>query len=730
MSPGGGSAKGNAAAMTKSFFSSSWYRVAGIKPRLAAHAQIHRQRFRGQTWYVLQDYQSGQFHRLSPAANQIVCMMNGRRSVQEIWDRLSELIGDVEEQPTQDEVIRLLAQLHQADLLHGGLPPDMDELADRSRRRTRRELLMRATNPMAVRIPLFDPERFLARTMPIMRPVFTTAGFVVWLLVVGFGAMLAIRHWQALTSDALAHAFATQNLLLMVIVYPLIKAIHELGHGYAAKAWGGEVHELGIMLLVLMPVPYIDASSASAFQQKWRRALVSAAGIMIEALLAALAMIFWVLAEPGLARAIAFNVVLIGGVSTLLFNGNPLLRFDGYYALCDVIEIPNLGSRSNRYFFYLTRRWALGMRDEDSPPVARGEAGWFLFYAIVSFLYRLFIMITIALFIASQLFFFGVMLAVLTIVHSLIWPIVKGLRYLATAPAVRRHRGRAIVAGATAGVTIWGMFFLVPLPYSTVSQGVVLLPESSFVPALTGGFVTEIKAVPGQAVVADMPLIQMQDIELHNRLAIQMKTLEELKVRKHASNTTERIQARLLAEQIRHTEGDIALTRRQLGELTIRSTKPGRFIMPRAEDWPGRFVPKGQTLAYIVAPDDPVVRVAIEQARVDLVLRQTRSISVRLIEDMDTVLEAHVVREVPMARKLLPSAALSTHGGGQIVSEGDAGAQQALEGMFKCDLALSGAPHTAFIGTRAYVRFDHGRTTLAARIGREVQQLFLRRFGV
>ena len=716
--------------MAKSFFSASWYRVAGIEPRLAAHAQIHRQRFRGQTWYVLQDYQSGQFHRLSPAANQIVCMMNGRRSVQEIWDTLSERIGEVEEQPTQDEVIRLLTQLHQADLLHGGLLPDMDELAERSRRRTRREVLMRAVNPMAVRIPLVDPERFLTLTMPIVRPVFTTAGFVVWLAVVGFGAMLAIWHWQSLMSDALAHAFSVQNLLLMLIIYPVIKAIHELGHGYAAKAWGGEIHELGVMLLVLMPVPYIDASSASAFQQKWRRALVSAAGIMIEALLAALAMMFWVLAEPGLARAIAFNVVLIGGVSTLLFNGNPLLRFDGYYALCDVIEIPNLGSRSNRYFFYQARRLVLGMRDEDPPVTARGEAAWFLSYAVVSFLYRLFIMISIALFIAGQLFFFGVLLAMLTIVHSLIWPIAKGVRYLATSPAVRRRRGRAVLAGAVAGAAIWGLFFLVPLPYSTVSQGVVQLPESSFVPALTGGFVTEIEAVPGQTVEAGMPLIRMQNIELQSRLAIQLKALEELKVRKHASETTDRIQARLLAEQIRHTVGDIALTRQQLGELTIRSTRPGRFVMPRAGDWPGRFVPKGQALAYVVAPDDPVVRVVIEQARVDLVLRRTRSISVRLIEDMDTVLAARVVREVPMARKLLPSPALSTQGGGQIVSEGGAGAQQAFEGMFNFDLALSEMPDTAFIGTRAYVRFDHGRATLAFRIGREVRQLFLRRFGV
>ena len=660
----------------------------------------------------------------------MVCMMDGQRTMQEIWEKLSERIGEVEEQPTQDETIRLLAQLHHADLLHGKLLPDMDELAERSRQRSRREVLMRVMNPLALRIPLFDPEQFLARTMPIVRPIFTKGGLVVWLLVVGFGMMLAIKHWQSLTSDAVAMAFTAQNLLLILITYPVIKAIHELGHGYAAKAWGGEVHEIGIMFLVLMPVPYVDASSASAFQQKWRRALVAGAGIMTEALLAALAMIFWVLAEPGLARTIAFNVVLIGGVSTVLFNGNPLLRFDGYYALCDLIEIPNLGTRSNRYFFYLVRREVLGMQGEDSPVTARGEAGWFLFYAIASFLYRLFIVFSIALFIATKLFFFGVMLAVFSVVHTLIWPIAKGLRYLATAPAVRHHRGRAVVAGAIGFVAIWGILFFIPLPYSTISQGVVQLPESSFVSALTNGVVAEIKAVPGQRVVEGMLLIQMQDVELHRRLAIQMKALEELEVRRHAAEMTDRIQARLLAEHMRHTAGDIALTRRQLGELTIRSRKSGRFIIPGASDWPGGFVPKGETLAYVVAPGDPVVRVVIDQGRADLVRRRTRRITVRMIEDMDTIENAHMVREVPMAQTLLPSLALSTYGGGHIVSEGDAGAQQAFEGMFSFDLALSEARDNVFIGTRAYVRFDHGRATLAFQIGREMRQLFLRRFGV
>ena len=105
----------------------------------------------------------------------------------------------------------------------------------------------------------------------------------------------------------------------------MLKALHELGHGYAVKAFGGAVHELGVMFLVFAPVPYVDASAASEFRSKWRRALVGAAGMIVEVFIAALALYVWLAVEEGFVRALAYNVMLIAGISTVLFNGNPLL---------------------------------------------------------------------------------------------------------------------------------------------------------------------------------------------------------------------------------------------------------------------------------------------------------------------------------------------------------------------------------------------------------------------
>ncbi len=218
-----------------------------------------------------------------------------------------------------------------------------------------------------MRFPLFDPDRFLQRTLPWVQPLFGWFGILLWLAVVGTGAVLAASHWTDLTEDIADRVLDPQNLVLLWFVYPVVKALHELGHAYATRKWGGEVHEIGIMLLVLSPVPYVDASAAWGFRDKRKRMVVGAVGIAVELFLGALALFVWLAVEPGAVRAIAYNVMLISGVSTLLFNGNPLLRFDGYYVLSDAIEIPNLGARANQYLGYLFQRYVFGVADAEDP---------------------------------------------------------------------------------------------------------------------------------------------------------------------------------------------------------------------------------------------------------------------------------------------------------------------------------------------------------------------------
>ena len=347
--------------MSESLFSPSWYRVADLRPRLRHHIQLHRHEYRGQVWYIMQDQVAGRSQRFSPAAYQFIGLMNGVNTVKQLWDVTNEQEGDAA--PTQEEVIRLLGQLHSSDALICDVPPDSRELFRRFQRHEKMKWKSRFWSPLAVKFPFWDPEDFLERTLPLIKPLLSRAGFVIWLLVVLFAAISAIVNWDALTKDAIDRALTPNNLLILWFIYPVVKAIHELAHGYVIKRYGGEVHEIGIMLLVLVPVPYVDASSSWGFRDKRQRMLVSAAGIMAELLMGSIALFVWINVQPGVVHVVAYNVILICGISTILFNGNPLLRFDGYYVLSDGIEIPNLGTRSNNYLGYLIQRYALKSKD-------------------------------------------------------------------------------------------------------------------------------------------------------------------------------------------------------------------------------------------------------------------------------------------------------------------------------------------------------------------------------
>jgi putative peptide zinc metalloprotease protein len=236
---------------------------------------------------VIQDHVSGRYHRFTPSAHYYISMMDGNQTIQQLWEQCIEHLGD--DAPSQDEIIQMLGQLHAADVLLTDATLDAGDLMRRNVLHRRMSLKQRFMNPMALRFPLFDPEKFLNRTIRYLGPLMGWSGLLLWILVVVSAIVLIGQHWSELTENIVDRILAPQNLLVLWLVYPVVKAFHELGHAYAVKKWGGEVHEIGIMLLVFMPIPYVDASAASAFRDKRKRMLVGAAGILVELFLAAIA---------------------------------------------------------------------------------------------------------------------------------------------------------------------------------------------------------------------------------------------------------------------------------------------------------------------------------------------------------------------------------------------------------------------------------------------------------
>ena len=715
--------------MSDALFSPSWYRVADLKPRIRAHAVIHRHAYRGKVWFILQDQAAGRSHRFTPAAHHFIGLMDGNRTVQEIWGAAGKQLGDAA--PTQEDVIRLLGQLHAADALLCDVPPDSQEVFRRHEKHTRAEWRRRLWTPLALRFPLWDPDRFLDRTMPYVGWLFGWIGALLWLAVVGTGAVLTATHWTDLTKDVIDRLLAPQNLLLLWLVYPAVKALHELGHAYVTKKFGGEVHEIGVMLLVLTPVPYVDATAAWGFRDKGQRMLVGAAGIAVELFLGSLALFVWLTTEPGATRAIAYNVMLISGISTLLFNGNPLLRFDGYYVLADAIEIPNLGTRANRYLGYLFQRYALAVKDGDSPAETLGERVWMAGYGVAAFFYRAFILFVIIVFIAGKFFIVGVMLALWALATQVFVPVGKSLSFLARNPGLRRQRGRAVGTSVAIVLGVLGLVFILPVPSWTRAEGVVWVPEEAQVRAGTEGFIERVLVSAGTDVVRGQPLIEAQDPFLRARVRILESQVRELAAQYDALIQIDRVQAMIVREELASVAANLERSRERERELTLRSAANGRLVVPQADDLPGRFLSKGQLIAYVLEPKPLAVRVAVAQDYIDLVRTRTRGVEVMLAEWGAAPVPAQVRREVPGASRQLPSPALGTLGGGEFaVDPRDNQGVTAIDRVFQVELVLPPEVRSPYLGARVFVRFNHGFEPLGVQAYRAVRRLFLRQFDV
>jgi putative peptide zinc metalloprotease protein len=715
--------------VSEALFSTNWYRVADLRPRLRGHIRIHRHAYRGQIWYVVEDRVAGKYHRFNPPSYRVISLMDGKRNMAQVWARLTEEL--VEDTPDQEEVIRLLGQLHGADLIQCDVTPDVAELFERRGKQERKKLMSRYLNPMSLRFPLVDPDRFLDwanRGPHLFRGGW---GMLAWLAVVLPALFLAPLHWPDLTENFSEQLLAMDNLLLMAVVFPLLKSLHELGHGLAAKSRGGEVHEMGIMLLVFFPIPYVEASSSSAFVKKTDRMLVGAAGMLTELFVAALVFYVWLMLEPGLARSLAYNALVLASVTTILFNANPLLRYDGYYILADWIEIPNLGTRSTQYWKYLAERYLLNVAKSEPPPSTIGERRWFIGYAPLAFAYRMFVLFGIALFVAQQYFIVGILLAIWGLVASLGIPWFKIGRALLTEPrfAARGTRIRAVLGGTFLGLYL--LLFVMPMPYHTHAEGVLRLPEQALLRAEAAGFVTRALAHPGDSLQPGDAVVESVNAELASELEIQLAKLEEIRARYDAAWGVKPAEASQLEEAMRREQASLDRLRERMARLTLRAGAAGKLLLEHPDDLPGRFLEKGEVVGYLVGSYVPVVRVVVGQEDVDEVRLATRDVVVKLPQNLVATWPALLMREVPAAGHELPSAALGQRGGGDVVLDpSDEEGTKTLQSVFEFELSLQQAAPAEYLGSRVHVRFEHPATPLGVRAWRGIRRLFLSQFHV
>ncbi len=756
-------------AIERPTFHESWYRVAELHPRLRSTVQISRQHFRNQPWHVVQDHTNNAFFRLAEPAYRFIGLLDGKRTVADAWKLTNESLGD--DAPTQGEVIQLLGQLYTANLLQAEVPADTHTLFLRYKKRRSREISSYLMNIMFARVPLIDPDAFLEKWLPLLGWIFSPLGFLVWTVIIGFGlyAISNVPNWPRHLSDSASGLLSPENLVLLYVAFACIKACHEMGHAISCKKFGrqsgtgGEVHTIGIMFLIFTPVPYVDASSSWALTNKWHRAIVGAAGMWVELAIAAAAAMVWAnTKDASWIHAFAYNVMFVAGFSTIVFNANPLLRYDGYYILSDLLEIPNLGQRSKDYIFYLIKKYIWNVRFARNPAYSAAEQGWLFVYAVASFLMRAFVSFGIMIYLANvlngALIFLAAAMGVAAVITWVLMPIGKFLHYLTTSGELSRVRTRAIATTALFIAAVLAAVGAVPFPDRARAQGVVEPLEMRELFAGTDGF---IDATPGLAMVSahdglDVPyaaggatLIRASNPELEAQRAGLVADREYYRIRGDVEGSKDPARAQQFQKQVASYDELIKTIDERLAGLTLQAPIAGSLVLPDLESRQHAYLNRGDPVGVIASLDHLIVRAATPNELAGPIANEVNhTVEIRVLGRPDILLSGRIKQVLPAGSDRLPSAALGYSIGGEFnTAPDDKQGTKTVENFFEIridDLKLLSAPHDIteknpyydahklpiYPGTRVVVRFSFAKKPLAVQAWTSLLQLFQKKFRV
>lgn len=440
---------------------------AGLAMRRRSDLEVYPQRLRSRRIWVVKDPVTMEYFQLRREEFAIFSWLDGRASLQRIREQFEKQFA-----PKRVSVARIrsfIASLHRSGLVISDVIGQGDQLSSRaesSRRTRRREALL---NPLAVRFPGINPTRFLDWLYPRVRWVYTPACFVACVLWVIAALMLTVGQWSQLSSrlpewDAF---LAPRNLLLLGVAMAGTKVLHELGHALTCRHYGGECHEMGIMLLVLTPCLYCNVSDAWKLPAQ-KRIAITAAGIVVEIVLAASFAILWCLTQPGVLNTLALNVMLVCSVGTLFLNGNPLLRYDGYYILSDALASPNLWQEASAR---LRRRSSILFLGIDPGRSVSGEdRSWLLFsFGVASLIYRTVVIASILYLLYQTLQPYGFVIVVQLVAALLLFRMVMGpvqsIWRAITNPAHRQQfRPRRFIAVSSMLIAVVVLLVWLPAP--------------------------------------------------------------------------------------------------------------------------------------------------------------------------------------------------------------------------------------------------------------------------
>lgn len=447
---------------------SSASRPLAVRKRPDLTASRHH--YQGTGYWVVKEPVGLQYYRFHDEEYFILGLLDGHVSLQQIKDGFEQRFAP--QKITFGDLQQFVGMLHRSGLVISNAPGQGKALRERGAVKKRKEVIGKFTNLFAIRFRGIDPEKLLNGMLPWLGWLFTVPALICFLLFFLSAALLLGSQYETVYArlPSFQQFFAADRWLYLAATMAMVKVVHEFGHGLSCKKFGGECHEIGFMLLVFTPCLYCNVSDSWMLPNKWQRVWIGAAGIYVELILASFAAYIWYFSEPGLLNDLCLNMMFLNLVSTILVNGNPLLRFDGYYILMDALEIPNLRQKATE----ILKRWfqqvCLGLELPDDPFLPRRHRGLFAIYTIASVIYRWVVVFSICWFLIKVLEPYGLesigrMVAVAGFAGMIIQPVMQTYKFIRTPGRLAKvKRGRLLASLAVAGVAIAGVVYI-PLPH-------------------------------------------------------------------------------------------------------------------------------------------------------------------------------------------------------------------------------------------------------------------------
>ncbi|MCA9236262.1 MAG: biotin/lipoyl-binding protein [Planctomycetales bacterium] len=574
--------------LSDSIVSSSSRKLAiRVRPDLKAR----RQRYQGRVYWVVKDPVGLQYFRFEEEEFAILQMLDGDSSLDEIAERFE---ADFPPQTIRvEELQNFIGMLHRSGLVLSDSPGQGTQLKERRDERKRKELIGAASNILAFRFRGFDPERILNWLLPVGRFFFSGPMTAFNLLLVSCALTLVMVEFDLFRSrlPSFHTFFNAQNWLALGATLAVTKVLHEFGHGLSCKHFGGECHEMGVMFLVLTPCLYCNVSDSWMLPSRWKRAAIGAAGMYVEVVLASIATFVWWFSEPGWLNYICLNVMFVSSVSTIMFNANPLLRYDGYYILSDLMEVPNLRQKATDILNRKLRKWCLGLEEPDDPFLPKRHQALFALFTVASFLYRWVVLLSILYFLNKVFEPYGLKVIGQTIAMASIWglfaaPLWKGYQFfkvpgrLTKMKRLRMYVTLLVVAAAFAAV------LLVPLPSHVYCPFEVQPRGATSVYVDSPGRLVEVNVEAGDPVEVGQLIarlenepLQMEILKLESQLAAyetELKSLQRLRL--HDASAA--MEVDVVEEKIAAAKDQLAQQRDEYARLTIKAPVSGVVIPP------------------------------------------------------------------------------------------------------------------------------------------------------